>query len=532
MSNGNQEGIVLNQDRSVEAQLQRAKDERQKKLKKQKRRKIILIVVAAIVILGIIIIWAVISTIMKNAPLTVFTTTPERGDLESTIYASGLTESDKIIHYYAPAGIMVDESVRLGDKVNAGDVLVSFDADDYAFVLKESELENKITSNTYQSSLANHNEVKQNLATARADVKKYQELVNAQQAVVDEMVRTITDANAIKIANLQNQAYEAQKAISEFNYNIVNAEMLGISAEGVKTYTAYIQEKEELINAINHEINLTSSSAVAYDAQKRLTAAQNLLSDHKAELERAKAEVETYENALGNQYDADNIVLNGELSTMRTEQAYQDLLAYQEGVKAEFNGVISMASVEEGIRTVAGAEMLTLASLDDVKVSFSVTKSGLEEIALGQKATVEILGKEYVGTVSRISSIATAGTNGSTSVSVEVSIDKPDEDIYLGVDAKVNLCTASKTDVVMLPVESVSADKEGEFVYLVVDGIVEKRYVTLGISSDEYVEILEGLEETDQVITMVSSELEEGMPVMAMPEMSDADMEMLLEEME
>ena len=39
MSAGNKDGIVLNQDRSVEAQLQRAKEERQKKLKKQKRRK-------------------------------------------------------------------------------------------------------------------------------------------------------------------------------------------------------------------------------------------------------------------------------------------------------------------------------------------------------------------------------------------------------------------------------------------------------------------------------------------------------------
>ena len=36
MSAGNKDGIVLNQDRSVEAQLQRAKEERQKKLKKQK----------------------------------------------------------------------------------------------------------------------------------------------------------------------------------------------------------------------------------------------------------------------------------------------------------------------------------------------------------------------------------------------------------------------------------------------------------------------------------------------------------------
>ena len=155
----------------------------------------------------------------------------------------------------------------------------------------------------------------------------------------------------------------------------------------------------------------------------------------------------------------------------------------------------------------------------------------MKEVELGQKAIVEILDKEYDATVTRINSIATAGTNGSTSILVEVSIDNPDNDIYLGLDAKIKLTTASRADVVMLPVESVSADKEGEFVYLVVDGIVEKRYITLGISSDEYVEVVEGLEETDQVITMVSSDLEAGMPVVAMPEVSAEDMEMMMEGM-
>lgn len=531
MSVENQDGIVLNQDRSVEAQLQRAKDERQKKLKKQKRRKIVFLCLGVAVVLLVLIGWGVISSFMKNAPMTVFTTSPEKGDLESTIHASGIIESESVLNYYAPGNILVADHAVLGDKVSAGDSIILFDEEDYAFVLRESELENQITNNTYQSSLSNYNETKANLAAARADVQKYQELVNAQQAVVDELIKTITDANAIKVANLQNKIYEAQKELADFNYYILNAEALGLSPEAVQTYMGYAQEKEQAINAMSHEITLTSSSAVAYDQQKRLEAAQNLLSDYKAELERAKAEVETYENALGNQYDAENIVLNGELSTMRTEQSYAALLACSEGVIAEFDGIVSVCNIEAGTKTVDGSVMVTVASIDDVKVTFSVTKSNLDEIALGQKATLEIMGNEYEGTVTKISSMAIAGTNGSASVMVELHIDNPDENIYLGLDAKISLCTASKTDILMLPVEAVSADKEGEFVYLVVNGIVEKRYVTLGISSDEYVEITEGLEETDQVITMVSSDIEEGMPVMAIPQMSDAEMEMMPEGM-
>ncbi len=532
MNAGTNDGIVLNEDRSVEAQLQRAKEERQKKLKKQKRRKMILLGGGIGLVLLVVIIVSVVSAMMKNAPMTVFTVNPTKGDLESVINASGVLESGTVINYYAPAEILVAENALMGDKVSSGDTIILFDADDFAFVLKEVELENKITNNTYQSNLAEHKEAKQKLATARANIKKYQELVLAQQAVVDDLTVKISDTNAINIATLENKIYEAQKDLADYNYYIANASELGLSPEALQTYVKYAAEKEQQISAWTYEINQISGGLNAYNQQKALTEAQNVLSDYKGELEKAKAEVETYEGIVGNQYDADNVVLNGELNTMRTEQAYENVLACEGGVKADFDGVISRCDIAAGSKTVPGGVMLSLSSLDDVRVKFSVTKSSLDEVQLGQKAVVEIMGTEYTGTVTRVNSMATAGTNGSASIDVEITLDQPDDNIYLGLDAKIKLTTASKTGVVMLPVEAVGADKDGEFVYIVAEGIVEKRYVTLGISSDEYVEILEGLTETDQVVSMISSELEVGMPVMAIPAVDSADIEMLMEEME
>jgi len=531
MSAGNKDGIVLNQDRSVEAQLQRAKEERQKKLKKQKRRKWFLIGGAGVIVLLIIIVSVIISIISNNMPMTVFTTNPTRGDLESVINASGTIESEQVVNYYAPGNVLVSDNVRLGDKINTGDVLISFDEEDYAYVLREAELEDQITNNTYQGNLADYNDTKAKLAQARADVLKYSELVVIQQSVVDEMEKEVTDANAVDAANLQSSIHKEQRAMADYAYHVENAAELGLTKEEVQGFVEKMQQSEQKINKWNYDLSQISGSVNAYYEQKELADNQTVLAEYKAELEKAKAKVESYEAALGNQYDAENIVLNGELSTMRTGEVYEDILACKDGVTADFNGVITACNIEAGSKTTVGTVMMTLSSLDDVKVTFSITKSGLKEVELGQKAVVEILDKEYEATVTRINSIATAGANGSTSIMVEVRLDNPDSDIYLGLDAKVKLTTASKTDVVMLPVESVSADKEGEFVYLVVDGVVEKRYVTLGISSDEYVEVVEGLEETDQVISMVSSDLEEGMPVMAMPEMNMEDVEMMMEGM-
>ena len=94
------------------------------------------------------------------------------------------------------------------------------------------------------------------------------------------------------------------------------------------------------------------------------------------------------------------------------------------------------------------------------------------------------------------------------------SIDNPDEDIFLGVDAKVKIYAASAKNVVTLPVEVVNIGKEGSFCYVIEDGLVTKRNITTGISSEDYVEITDGIKEGEEVIADLG-DYTEGMEVQA-----------------
>lgn len=67
------------------------------------------------------------------------------------------------------------------------------------------------------------------------------------------------------------------------------------------------------------------------------------------------------------------------------------------------------------------------------------------------------------------------------------------------------------------PVEIVNADKQGEFCYVVDNGVVTMRRITTGISSDSMVEVKEGLKEGDQIVYDVTGTIMEGMKVMAVP---------------
>ena len=136
---------------------------------------------------------------------------------------------------------------------------------------------------------------------------------------------------------------------------------------------------------------------------------------------------------------------------------------------------------------------------------------------MGQKADIDIAGKTYEGTVSKIDGMATQNNSGAMVVGVDVNIDNPDEAIFLGVEARVYVHMAKVEGVVTVPLEVINSDREGDFVFVEKNGIVEKRRITVGISSDSVSEVKEGLSEGDNVIMANGMEFEEGTAVTVMP---------------
>ncbi len=519
MSNTNkEEGIPLNYEGNVEEMIARTRVEREKAMVKAKKRKKIFIIIAIVFAVLVAMIALLIFILSKATPPMASTINPMVGDIKATVNVSGYLESEKNIQFYAPSAILVESIMTTGEAVEKGDVLVKFQEEDYARALREFEIENEIANNSYQSNLSEHEKNKKELATVNANAVKYRKLRDQQQATVNQLTASITDANALRAAQIEVEIYECQKKIDDYTYCIQNAQMLGMGAEGVEAYTRYIHSESQQIASLRHELSQLSGSVVAIQQQKSLTDAQKLLADYESELAKAEARQETLEGIVGNEYDEKNLLLNGELSTMRASQAYEEILQYEGGLVSEFSGVVLNSSAKAGEKTVPGTVLLTIASTEAVKIRFDINKNDLLKLELGQKATVTVLDKEYTATVSKINKVATSHDSGTTSLSAEVSIDNPDSEIYLGMDAKVIIHTAEREDVLMLPVQVVNSDKSGDFVYLIENGVVCKRYITVGISSDEYIEIVDGLTADDAVVSVVTVDVVEGAVMVAVPD--------------
>lgn len=187
----------------------------------------------------------------------------------------------------------------------------------------------------------------------------------------------------------------------------------------------------------------------------------------------------------------------------------------KKGISAEFKGVISDSQVVEGATVSQGMQLFTLQSIDDVNVDITLSKSVYEKVKEGQKATITFAGHTYEGTVTRISRIATSSIAGSnqaatsTAITATVHIDNPDDNIFLGVEAKVSIQAAEAKNVVILPTEAVNIGKDGSFCWVCEDGVLTKRSIETGVTGDECMEITKGLEAGEEVITNPGSN-EEG----------------------
>ena len=200
-----------------------------------------------------------------------------------------------------------------------------------------------------------------------------------------------------------------------------------------------------------------------------------------------------------------------ELDQMSAEELVE---AAKKGIHADFNGVVTKVAVVEGSTTTLGTELFTLQNTDKVDVTVNISKYGYDKVQEGQSAQITLAGNTYEGEVIKVSHIATQNEKGASLISADIRIKNPDENIFLGVDAKVTIQAQKAENVVVLPSEVVNIGKEGSFCYVLEDGVITRKDITTGISSDDYIEVTDGIEADEQVIRDIGS-LQEGMTAQA-----------------
>ena len=432
---------------------------------KKKRKKRIIAGVAVVVIVG----FAVSRMLTPAALPMVSVRSAQVGNIEQSVDASGTVTTEESKTYFSPVSAKVSEcKVQAGDAVAAGDVMLVYDAQDLEERQKEAELQNDEAKYTYENTVGKSNKDASEYSRSSHDVEILEQQVEDWKAEVHALKQYITDMGCF-LREAQNEGHEND--VEEYQNKIDQANnTLMVKEEELADFQSNLSEQKGLKNS-------TEDSMLTASGKKQIEATKDL-------------------------------------AALKASQVTDAVAQVTDGLKAEFNGVVTDVKAVNGGTVEENGELLTVDSTENVCVKVSLNKSDLEKVKEGQKAAITIVGKPYEGTVTRISRSATKNEKGAALVTAEIHIDNPDQDLYLGVDGKVTIQGNKAENVVTVPIEAVNIGKDGSFVYIVDEnGMIEKRIITTGLSSAEATEVKEGLDGTERVVLSVDAGIEEGMQV-------------------
>lgn len=475
--------------------------------KKKGKKKIIIIIVVIVVILLLVVRGCAGS---GKGGVMVTTTAAIRGDLQESVSTSGTVEAENIKVLFAPAaGRLGKVNVAAGDAVAKGDVLISYDSEELERNFRQATLEQLKVDASYGGAASDNSEnqaklqeADTNLAVLEQQLKDYKAYLKTLQSELNENQRGTANALAAdnydlqkEISKIQNgsdpDSEENQKKLRKLQADLNKNNYL----QGVVNSSDYVAEMEKEISNVQEQITACEEYKIKMESQKNSS-----------------------EAAVWDSYDRTQRDADKELASIAYAEAEKAYYGGKTGICAEFDGVVTQISAVEGSSVMEGTQLLTLESSGAVKVSFSASKHDVEKLAIGQSAEVTISGNTYTGKVSKINRMATVNASNTPMVGVEIHIDQPDDKIILGLDAKLSIYTQKAENALLIPVEAVNADKEGDFLFVVENSILVRKPVVCGISNDTYTVILEGITEDDQIVLSSFGSLEEGLTVTVIPE--------------
>jgi len=166
-------------------------------------------------------------------------------------------------------------------------------------------------------------------------------------------------------------------------------------------------------------------------------------------------------------------------------------------IRAPFSGMITDVKVDPGDTYELGRTLITIQDTNELIIATQVDEYDISTLKEGMRAVIKTDATredELEGKITFLAPIPTENTN-SVTYRVEISLEKQDERLRLGMTAKTNIILEDKENVVTVPYESILTDEEGNnYVTLVEraeDGTTSQRNVTVtvGTEGDYYVEV-------------------------------------------
>ena len=304
------------------------------------------------------------------------------------------------------------------------------------------------------------------------------------------LVEVVTAENKpIGFETVRTGSLKARRTVAIFNQEEGRIDTITVR-EGDRV------KKGQIIVTLDHKLRsaeLAKAVAVRHQADGDLKRTRELIKRKVATQER----LDKAETALA--------IAKAEESLIRTRLAYAE-------IAAPFDGVVTERKTEPGDIAPRNSHLLTIIDPDSLMTVVSISELVIPRLRVGDSADVKIDalgGNNWAARIGRIHPTIDPRTRQGT---VEVELAPVPEGAVAGQLCRVML-RAPKIRKLVVPFASLRRDREGEYTFVVVEGIAILKRVRSGLRLGNQVEILEGLSAGDAIVVRGFLDLREGKKV-------------------
>lgn len=287
----------------------------------------------------------------------------------------------------------------------------------------------------------------------------------------------------------------------QVNGNLIPNKEVTISSEISGVVTAILAEDGALVK---------SGQVLARLDDKTIKASLDLAKANFEKIEKDKKRIENLYAAGGiSQQDLDNIQLahtKARTDLVSAEKAYENTF-----IRAPFSGINDKRYIEKGSYAKGGGGLFDIVDIDRMKMIVNVPESQIQQILLGQTAKIRVQAlqnKEYEGTVTRIGTRALEALN----FPVEILISNASKELKAGMFGTATI-ELQANEVLTINRNMLVGSVKNPQVYIYKDSTAILKQIMIGQRSDNYIEVVSGINEGDLIITSGQINLSNGAKV-------------------
>ena len=311
---------------------------------------------------------------------------------------------------------------------------------------------------------------------------------------------------------LETIDYAAQLEQAQAGVSAASANLERTSDSG---FTQQLLQSEQLIGKLRIQYNTIKDNYVRTQTLYSADAVS------KKELDDASAQYDGITIDLKNAEDNLNLLKSksGPQATRAAAAAVEQAQAGVNAVQSQINnatitspiaGVVSEKAVEVGQLTSGQSGSVTIIDYSNLTAEINVPDKMLAHIQVGQSVQVNINSlpdKKIIGIIDNISPNTSSKNNFYV---VKVKIDNSNNDIKSGMFAKISLSAENKSNILMVPNETIKMENGVNYLYTVNNGEIKKVSIQTGISNEKFTEITSGIEGGVDIVTEGQNLLSDG----------------------